>query len=83
MKVWQLAVITGDDPELIVRVAASRPTWQPYESIFNKQKSDELCATQNRSVLDSLVPHDFALEVLKQFPRAMYLTPDGRLRQSL
>jgi hypothetical protein len=80
MRVWQLDAITRSDPGLIVRVAASRPAWKRYESIYNKRRYHELVATRDRPVLDSLVEHDFALEVLEHFREVMYLSPGGRLR---
>jgi hypothetical protein len=78
LKLWQLFSVARIDKGLVGRVAASRPSWKPYE--LAAENFDGLVQTQNRAVLDAIVEQEFAVAVLGQLRSNLYLSSDGWLR---
>lgn len=78
MKFWQLASITREERDLIIRIAESSFLWKKYENLY--KKISDLIRTQNREILDSIIDDDFVVMVLEKFRRNLYLSPNNCLQ---
>lgn len=78
MKVWQLASLVRERPELLSTVAAQRPEWLPFRQTF--ANLDVLFRRNDRSELDAELPDEYVVQVLSLLPRSCFLGTDGWLR---
>lgn len=81
MKFWQLESICREQPGLLSQIAAQQDAWKQFGEW--DRNFHELVDTQNRAILDWVLPEEYARAVLAVCSLAFYVSEDeSQLRAS-